>query len=116
MVNNEWDDILYWDNYEPFHKFMQELDRRYDISDSTQYDKWCEERDIFYRQTIPDKEEFVRRFQNYTFQGKPHWIEGHHKMMNEITEAELMKSYHFASETNGVCRVKMAENASHGWA
>lgn len=116
MVNNEWDDILYWDNYEPFHKLMQELDRRYDISDPIQYDKWCEERDTFYRQTIPTKEEFVRRFQNYTFHGKPHWIEGHHKMMNEITEAELMKSYHFASETNGACRVKMAENARLGWA
>ncbi len=23
MVNNEWDDILYWENYEPYQKMIQ---------------------------------------------------------------------------------------------
>ncbi len=116
MVYNEWDDILYWEDYEAFRGKMQELNRKYNINDTIEREKWCEERDAFYRQTIPTKEEFVRRFQRYARYGKPYWIEGCHKRMNELTEEELMKSYRFASEINGAHRVEMAERARRGWA
>lgn len=116
MVGNEWDDILYWADYEPFSQLCRKLDRQYDISNPVEYEKWCEERDAFYRHTIPTKEEFVRRFQWYALHGKPHWVEGHHKLINELTEEELMRSYYFASEKNGVERVSVAEKARLGWA
>ncbi len=116
MVGNEWDDILYWADYEPFSRFCRELDRRYDIRNPAEYDKWCEERDAFYRRTIPTKEEFVRRFQSYALHGKPRWVEGHHKLVNELTAEELMRSYHYASDQNGAERVFAAEKARLGWA
>ncbi len=116
MVNNEWDDILYWENYEPFQRLIQELDRKYDTNNPAQYDKWREERDIFYRQTIPDKENFVQRFQAYALHGKPHWIEGHHRTMNEITEEALLHSFRNISKENGIFHVELSEKARKGWA
>ncbi len=116
MVGNEWDDILYWEDYELFAQFCRELDRRYDTCNPAEYDKWCEERDAFYQRTIPTKEEFVRRFQWYALHGKPHWVEGHHKLINELTAEDLLRSYHYASDKNGAERVSAAEKARLGWA
>ncbi len=116
MVGNEWDDILYWEDYELFAQFCRELDRRYDTRNPAEYDKWCEERDAFYQRTIPTKEAFIRRFERYTLVGKPHWIDGHHKFINELTTEELLRSYRFASDENGVERVSAAEKARLGWA
>lgn len=116
MVGNEWDDILYWADYEPFSRFCRELDRQYDIRNPAEYDKRREERDAFYRRTIPTKEAFVRRFQWYALHGKPCWVEGHHKQVNELTAEDLMRSYHYASDQNGAERVSAAEKARRGWA
>ena len=116
MVGNEWDEILYWEDYTPFAQFIGEINQKYNCADSLQFQQWCEERDAFYRRTIPTKEEFVRRFQWYAHHGKPHWIEGHHKLINELTEEELLRSYYYASETNGIDRVSVAEKARLGWA
>ncbi len=116
MVGNEWDDILYWEDYASFKRFVLKLDRKYDRADPIQYEAWCVERDAFYRRTIPSKEEFIHRFERYALVGKPHWIDGHHKLINEFTTEDLLRSYRFASEENGVKRVAAAENARFGWA
>lgn len=116
MVGNEWDDVLYWQDYEPFAQFVYELDCQYDDKNPSEYEKRREERDAFYRRTIPTKEAFVRRFQWYALHGKPHWIGGHHTLINELTEDELMQSYRYASDENGIKRVEMAEKARLGWA
>lgn len=116
MVGNEWDDILYWADYERFSRFCRELDRRYAIGNPDEYKKRREECNAFYRSTIPTKEEFVRRFQWYARHGKPHWVEGHHKQINELTAEDLMRSYHYASDRNGAERVSAAEKARLGWA
>ena len=116
MVGNEWDDILYWEDYESFKRFISELDRKYDCADPVQYETWRNERDAFYRRTIPTKEEFVRRFERYTLVGKPHWVDGHHKLINELSAEELRQSYDYASDDSGAKHVAVAENARHGWA
>lgn len=116
MVGNEWDDILYWENYEPFSQLCRELDRKYDIHDPVEYEKWREERDAFYRCTISTKEEFIRRFKRYALVGKPHWVDGHHKLINELTTEDVLQSYRFASDENGAKRVTVAEKARLGWA
>ena len=122
MVNNEWDDILYWEDYEPFRKLTQELDRKYYTYGMTstthphQYDCWQKERDAYYKHTIPNKEEFIRRFQYYEHHGKPQWVEGHHKTMNEITEEELLRSFYKVSKENGIHHVEISEKARLGWA
>ncbi len=116
MVGNEWDDVLYWEDYEPFAQFICDLDRKYDCKNPLEYEQWCQERDAFYRRTIPTKEDFVRRFERYARHGKPHWINGHHKLINELTEEDLLQSYRFASDENGVERVAVAEKARCGWA
>ena len=122
MVDNEWDDILYWEDYEPFRKLTQELDRKYYTYGMTstthphQYDCWQKERDAYYKHTIPNKEEFIRRFQYYEHHGKPQWVEGHHKTMNEITEEELLRSFYKVSKENGIHHVEISEKARLGWA
>ena len=116
MVGNEWDDILYWEDYELFKRFISDLDCKYNCNDPMQYEAWRTERDTFYRRTIPTKEEFVRRFERYALVGKPHWIDGHHKQINELTADDLMKSYHYASDENGKERVAVAEKARKSWA
>ncbi len=116
MVGNEWDDILYWEDYEPFAQFICDLDRKYDIRNPAEYEKWCKERDAFYRCTIPTKAEFIRRFEQYALVGKPHWVNGQHKLINELTEDDLLQSYRFASDENGVERIAVAEKARCGWA
>ncbi len=116
MVGNEWDDILYWEDYESFSRFCREHDRRYDIRDPIEYEKWCKARDAFYRRTIPTTAEFVRRFRRYALQGKPHWVDGHHKLINELAEEDLRRCYHYASDQNGAERVSAAEKARRGWA
>ncbi len=124
MVNNEWDDILYWENYEPFQKLTRELDRKYFTnglmtSDPPNPDRiacWQKERDAYYKQTIPNKEEFIRRFQYYEHHGKPHWVEGHHRTMNEITEEELLHSFYKVSKENSIYHVELSEKARLGWA
>ena len=116
MVGNEWDDILYWEDYEPFKRFCLELDRKYDISDPAQHIKWCKDRDEYYWRTIPTQEEFVRRFHCYDLHGKPHWVAGRHKLINELTKGELIRAYRFASDQNGFERVSAAEKARLGWA
>lgn len=116
MIYNEWDDILFWEDYNLFYNKMMELNRKYDVKDLTQRESWCKERDVFYLKMIPSKEEFIRRFQVYAHHGKPYWIEGCHTRMNEMTHNELMKSYRFASDENGAHRVEMAEHARKGWA
>lgn len=116
MVGNEWDDILYWEDYESFGRFMCELDLKYDLGNSAEYEKRNAERDAFYRQTIPTKEEFIRRFEQYARYGKAHWVMGHHRLVNEVTEEELTKAYRFASEEHGVTMIEMTEKARLGWA
>ncbi len=116
MIGNEWDDILYWEDYEPFAQFICDLDRKYDCKIPLEYEQWCQERDAFYRRTIPTKEDFVGRFERYARLGKPHWVDGHHKLINELTEEDLLQSYRFASDENGVERVAVAEKARLGWA
>lgn len=116
MVGNEWDEILYWEDYEPFARFERELDLRYDINNPVECEKRREERDAFYRRTIPTKEEFIKRFEQYALYGKAQWVKGRHRLINEFTEEELMNSFRFASDENGATRVEMAEHARLGWA
>ena len=92
MVGNEWDDILYWEDYETFKRFIDGIDHKYDCTDLLQYEAWCKERDAFYHRTIPTKEEFIRRFERYALVGKPYWIDGHHKLINELTTEDLLRS------------------------
>ena len=70
MVGNEWDDILYWEDYAPFAQFQHELDLKYDLNNPVEYEKRQAERNSFYRSTIPTKEEFIKRFERYTLLGK----------------------------------------------
>jgi len=77
---------------------------------------WQKEMDAYYKQTIPNKEEFIRRFQFYEFHGKPHWVEGHHRTMNEITVEELLHSFYKVSKENGIYHVEVSEKARQGWA
>ena len=124
MVGNEWDDILYWEDYEPYRKLTQELDKKYFSNRSMtsappnpdQIACWQKEMDAYYKQTIPNKEEFIRRFQFYEFHGKPHWVEGHHRTMNEITVEELLHSFYKVSKENGIYHVEVSEKARQGWA
>ena len=116
MVGNEWDDILYWEDYEPFAKFMREMDVKYDLSNPDEYERRNEERDAFYRSTIPTKEEFIRRFEQYALHGKAQWVQGHHRLVNEFTEEELMKSFLSASDKHGAEMVTLVEKARLGWA
>lgn len=115
MVNNEWDDILYWENYEPCRKMLQELERKYG-DDPANYESWHRDHYDFYKQTIPNKEEFIRRFRYYELHGKPHWIEGHHRTMNELTRQELMDSFRHVTKENGEYCVEVSEKARLGWA
>lgn len=116
MVGNEWDDILYWEDYEPFARFMHELDVKYDLSNPDEYKRRNEERDAFYRSTIPTKEEFIRRFGQYALYGKTQWVQGQHRRVNEFTEEDLMKSFRFASDEHGAEIVALVEKARLGWA
>ena len=115
MVNNEWDDILYWENYAPCREMLLELERKYG-DDPANGESWYREHYDFYKQTIPDKEEFIRRFQYYELHGKPHWIEGHHRTMNELTREELMDSFRHVTRENGEYCVGVSEKARLGWA
>lgn len=115
MVNNEWDDILYWENYAPCREMLQELERKYG-DDPANYESWHRGHYDFYKQTIPNKEEFIRRFQYYELHGKPHWIEGHHRTMNELTREELMDSFRHVTKENGERQVEVSEKARLGWA
>lgn len=124
MVYNEHDDILFWEDIKPYQEFMQKLDEKYGLNtpnpvgtiSDAEYEKLCSERDAFYLQTIPTKEEFIRRFQHYALHGKPLWIDGPHKTISELTEEEWLKSYHHALDETGVRRVEITENARNGWA
>lgn len=116
MIGNEWDDILYWEDYEIFAQFISDLDRKYDCENPFEYEQWCQELDAFYRHTIPTKEDFIKRFERYTLLGKPQWINGHHKLINELTSRDLLKSYRFATDKNGAERVAIAEKARISWA
>ncbi len=116
MVGNEWDDILYWEDYEVFEQFIFSLDRKYDYNNPLEYEQWHQDLDGFYHRTIPTKEDFVERFERYAHLGKPHWVNGHHKLINEITNTNLLESFHFISDENGAERVALAEKARLGWA
>lgn len=116
MVGNEWDDILYWEDYAPFAQFQRELNLKYDLNNPVEYEKRQAERDSFYRSTIPTKEEFIKRFEQYALLGKPQWVQGHHRLVNEFTEEELLKAFHFASEEHGLTCVAVAEKSRLGWA
>ena len=116
MVGNEWDDILYWEDYAPFAQFQRELDLKYDLKNPVEYDKRQAERDSFYCSTIPTKEEFIKRFERYALLGKAAWVQGHQRLINEFTEEELMKSFHFASDKNRTPHIEMLEKARLGWA
>lgn len=116
MIGNEWDDILYWNDYELFAQFVSDLDQKYNCENSLEYELWCRDLDAFYRRTILTKEDFVERFERYALLGKPHWVSGRHKLINELTNKELMKSYYFSSDENGAERVFVAEKARVGWA
>ena len=115
MVNNEWDDILYWENYAPCREMLQELERKYG-DDPANGESWYREHYDFYKQTIPNKEEFIRRFRYYELHGKPHWIEGHHRTMNELTREELMDSFRHVTRENSEYCVEVSEKARLGWA
>lgn len=116
MVGNEWDDILYWEDYAPFAQFQRELDLKYDLKNPIEYEKRQAERDSFYRSTIPTKEEFIKRFERYALLGKAQWVQGHHRLINEFTEEELMNSFRFASDEHGLSCVALTEKARLGWA
>lgn len=116
MVGNEWDDILYWEDYEPFARFVRELELKYDIRNPKEYERWREERDAYYRRTIPTKEDFIKRFEQYALHGKAQWVKGRHRLINEFTEEELMNSFHFASDKNRTPHIEMLEKARLGWA
>lgn len=115
MVNNEWDDILFWENYKPCYEMLQELERKYG-DDPANWERWHREHYDFYKQTIPNKEEFIRRFEYYELHGKPHWIEGHHRTMNELTKEELLDSIRHVTKENGEYHVEVLEKARQGWA
>ena len=115
MVNNEWDDILFWENYKPCYEMLQELERKYG-GDPANWESWHREHCAFYKQTIPNKEEFIRRFQYYELHGKPPWIEGHHRTMNELTREELLDSFRHVTKENGAFHVEVSEKARQGWA
>lgn len=55
MVNNEWDDILYWENYAPCREMLQELERKYG-GDPANYECWHREHyDFISRQSRTKK-------------------------------------------------------------
>lgn len=116
MVGNELNDILYWEDYEIFAQFISDLDRKYDCENPLEYEQWRQEMDAFYCRSIPTKKDFVKRFERYTLLGKPHWVNGRHKQINELTNRKLLQSYQFASDENGRKRVAVAEKARIGWA
>ena len=116
MVGNEWDDILYWEDYEQFSQFIHNLNHKYNCENSLEYEQWCQERDAFYIHTIPTKDDFIKRFERYMLIGEPYWVNGRHKLIKELTSKDLLKSYHFASDENGTERVAIAEKARIGWA
>ncbi len=94
---------------------LQELERKYG-DDPANYESWHRDHYDFYKQTIPNKEEFIRRFRYYELHGKPHWIEGHHRTMNELTRQELMDSFRHVTKENGEYCVEVSEKARLGWA
>jgi len=116
MIGNEWDDILYWEDYESFAQFISDLNQKYDCRNPLDYERWCQERNAFYSRTIPTKQNFIERFERYTLLGKPYWVDGHHKIINELTNKDLLKSYCFASDENVAERIAIAEKARTGWA
>lgn len=116
MVGNELNDILYWEDYEMFAQFISNLEQKYDCENPLEYQQWNQEMDTFYCRTIPTKKDFVKRFKRYTLLGKPQWINGHHKLINELTSRDLLKSYRFATDKNGAERVAIAEKARISWA
>lgn len=125
MVNGECSDVLFWEDYESFQCFMQELDRKYDTDcyhkegipvPKHLYDSFDKEKDDYYNQVISNKEEFIRRFKHYELYGKPYWIEGKNKYVNELDDKAFLNTFHYISEKNGAYLVEISEKARLGWA
>lgn len=58
----------------------------------------------------------IRSMRHYELHGKPHWIEGHHRTMNELTREELLDSFRNVTKENGIFHVEISEKARQGWA
>lgn len=115
MANYELDDILYWKDYESFQKMIEELNKKYDKGyNSIQYNSWYDELNAYYRKTIPDKKEFIRRFKEYELYAKPNLIEGNNQ--NILSQENILDCFRNVSKENDIFHVRMLEIALQGWA
>lgn len=109
MVISELNEVLYWSDID---RLLEKETAWWDLP----YEEYKEKKAAFYRETIPTKEELLRRFAFYKEHGQPRWISGRHQKIDELTPAFLEEAFWYASEPNGKERAAKAEEAEASWA
>lgn len=107
MILNALDEVLYWENIELLKAKMSELFSKYYPHNP---EKYFNEKEKFYNETIPDRKEFLRRIEYYSKNGNCKWVSGRSILSNDITEADLRKAIlNNCKLENGQKKARMAE-------
>lgn len=106
MVLNALDEVLFWEDIDALKQFTkQNIDRFYPHD----YKNYCKNAEAFFKSTIPDKAEFIRRLENYAKIGQPFWISGRNELSDDIDTSTMIKAISVNSKmSNGEQKAKQA--------
>ncbi len=109
MVFGEFREILFFREIKEMIRFETELRARLRPDESEK--AWAETAK-YIKTKIPDREEFVKRIEDYAQNGKPVWYSGRNPGCDDLSDNQLIKAY--TNLFRGAEREKMLANAA--WA
>ena len=96
MILNALDEILFWDNIPLLKNFIDQNTRRNYPHDP---DAFYAEKDMFFKQHIPDKETFLSKLAHYSQYGTPTWVSGRNGLSDDIDKETMIKAIKVSSQT-----------------
>ena len=98
MIFNALDEVLFWDEIDTLKMFMKKNIEQYYPQD---YDGFYKNKKEFFNTKILNKEDFIKRLENYCKYGKPTWISGKGEMCDDIDEKTFKKAFLHSKLSNG---------------
>lgn len=98
MILNALDEVLFWDEIDTLKVFMKKNIEQYYPQN---YDRFYKNKKEFFKVIIPNKEDFIKRLENYCKYGKPTWISGKCEMCDDIDDKTLNKAFCHSKLSNG---------------
>ncbi len=89
MVINALDEVLFWSDVPKFIGKIKELDKKYYPQN---FEMFCSEKEKFFAQEIPTKNDFIKRLEYYEKNGKPVWVGGRNNFCDDLSLSDVKKS------------------------